>query len=36
MKLSKVDTGLLINFNEVTLKQGIRRYVLKDFIKSPS
>ena len=28
MKLSKVKTGLLINFNEKLLKDGIKRYVL--------
>ena len=28
MKLSKVKTGLLINFNEKMLKRGIKRFVL--------
>lgn len=28
MKLSKVKTGLLINFNEKILKHGIKRFVL--------
>lgn len=28
MKLSNISTGLLINFNEVLLKDGIKRFVL--------
>ena len=28
MKLAKIDTGLLINFNEKRLRNGIRRFVL--------
>lgn len=28
MKLSNIQTGLLINFNEVTLKKGIKRFKL--------
>ena len=28
MKLAKVDTGLLINFNQQVLKNGIKRFVL--------
>ncbi|MCF6190796.1 MAG: GxxExxY protein [Cocleimonas sp.] len=28
MKLAKIKTGLLINFNEVRLKDGIKRFVL--------
>ncbi|WP_221252421.1 GxxExxY protein [Desulfuromonas versatilis] len=28
MKLAQVDVGLLINFNEVVLKKGIKRFVL--------
>jgi GxxExxY protein len=30
MKLSKVPAALLINFNEVLLKNGLRRFVNKD------
>jgi GxxExxY protein len=28
MKLAKINTGLLINFNEIVLKSGIKRLVL--------
>jgi GxxExxY protein len=28
LKLSKIKTGLLMNFNSATLKEGLRRFVL--------
>jgi GxxExxY protein len=28
LKLSQIKTGLLMNFNSVTLKEGLRRFVL--------
>lgn len=33
MKLAKVPAALLINFNEVLLKNGLRRFVNKDMIE---
>ena len=34
MKLAKVPAALLINFNEVLLKNGLRRFVNKDMIEN--